>query len=123
MLRRSRTRTEPADVPRPDAESPATDHERFWAGADLEVAEHLDTLAGVIETDEQEAADETLEYMGTRPRPKIDRVELEALAVWADSKACRVCRRTIDATHDPATLKHDDCRKALRVARLLRRYT
>ena len=79
--------------------------------------------AGVHETDEQQVADATLEYMGAAPRTRIDRDELVALAAWAESKACGVCRGTIEETHDPATLQHDDCRQALRVARLLSRDT
>ena len=126
MRRRSRTKAD-ADEPRTDAESSsaessAQDHDDFWSGASADVDEHLETLAGVIEDDEQERADDTLEYMGSVPHTGIDPDELLALASWAESKACRVCRKRMQDTHDPATLQHAGCRSALRVERLLRRY-
>jgi hypothetical protein len=133
LRRKSRTRAEPAEEPRTDAESStaetsaaetsARDHDEFWSGAPLGVDEHLDPLAGVIEDDEQEMADDTLEYMGSAPRTRIDPDELVKLAKWAETKACRVCQKKMHETHDPATLQHANCRSALRVERLLRRYT
>jgi hypothetical protein len=126
MRRRSRTKAE-ADEPRTDAESSsaessAQDHDDFWSGESAGGDDHLETLAGVTEDDEQEVAEDTLEYMGSVPNTGIDPEELLALANWAESKACRVCRKQMHDTHDPATLKHANCRSALRVERLLRRY-
>ncbi|MGZ8753430.1 MAG: hypothetical protein ACXW1S_10660 [Acidimicrobiia bacterium] len=122
MRRKSRSRTDPIDEPRPGADSSNTAHDEFWAGAPAGDDEHLETLAGVIETDEQEMADETLEYMGSVPATWVEPDELVALGKWAESKACRACRKQIKDTHDPSTLKHDECRTALRVERLLRNY-
>lgn len=123
MRRKSRARPDPAEEPPPDVDSSAQDHADFWSGAPAGVDEHLETLAGVIDREEQETADDTLEYMGAAPRTGVDPDELVALAKWAESKACRACRKRMHETHDPATLKHVNCRSALRVERLIRRYT
>lgn len=126
MRRKSRS-PEPAEAPPTDAdtsaaEASAKDHDEFWSGAPLGVDERLETLTGVTEDDEQEVADDTLEYMGSVPHTGIDPNELVMLAQWAESKACRACRKRMHETHDPATLKHANCRSALRVERLVRRY-
>jgi hypothetical protein len=136
MRRKAKTRTrsdgtvssevqtsEESDDTRADAESSAKVHEEFWSGSPTGVDEHLETLANVIDADEQGMADDTLEYMGAAPRTRVDPDELVKLAQWAESKACRVCRKKMHETHDPDTLKHPDCRSALRIERLLRRYT
>lgn len=118
MRRKARDQAEQGEVPSAGAGSAATDHDRFWAGEPLDA----DTFARVAEPDEEEVAEETLEYMGTVPRTRVAPAELIALAEWAESKACRPCRKKLEETHDPTTLKHDDCRNGLRIARLLRRY-
>ncbi len=122
MRRKARARAEAADDERTGADSSARDHDAFWLGAPSGVDGHFETLAGVVDTEEQEMADDTLEYMGT-PRTHVDPEELTALAEWAGSKACRVCRKKLHDTHDLTTLKHPNCRSALRVERILRRYT
>ena len=132
MRRKSRTKAEQAAEPRTDAESSvaetsaaetsAKEHDDFWSGAPAGDDEHLETLAGVTETDEQEMADDMLEYMGSVPNTGIDPDELVTLAQWAESKACRACRKKMHETHDPEMLRHANCRSALRVERLLRRY-
>jgi hypothetical protein len=101
------------------ATEPATsDHDRFWGGDDLADLDHAQALAQVTE-------DETLEY-GARspldPTVLAALAELMALATWAEDKACIPCRTRMEETHDPASLEHDECRQALRVARLLSRY-
>jgi hypothetical protein len=96
----------------------------FWDGANLSGDAHDEAFAVVIDADgEQTDNRETLAYMGSVSETRIEPDELVALAVWAESKACRLCRRKIREHHDPALLKHDECRTALRAGRLLRRYT
>lgn len=94
----------------------------FWDGANLSGDDHDEAFAVVIDAEGDPADDkETLAYMGSVPQTRIDADELEALVGWAEAKACRNCRRKIREHHDPELLKHDECRTALRVARVLRR--
>jgi hypothetical protein len=65
---------------------------------------------------------ETRVYMGHVRTTEADPAELDTLADWAQSHACDGCRDALSADHDPDALEHDDCRLALRAARLLRRY-
>src|SRR5215510_6196051 len=62
---------------------------------------------------------ETRVYMGKVRHTQADRDELDALADWAQDHACAECRDAISTDHDPDGLEHDDCRSALRAARLL----
>jgi hypothetical protein len=99
-------------------EPASSDHDRFWGGDDLADLDHAQALAQVRE-------DETLEYgakSSLDPTVLAAMAELMALATWAEDKACRPCRTSMEETHDPARLEHDECRHALRVARLLSRY-
>jgi hypothetical protein len=65
---------------------------------------------------------ETRVYMGRVRHSQADRDELDRLADWAQDHACDGCRDALSGHHDPAALAHDNCRVALRAARLLRRY-
>ena len=65
---------------------------------------------------------ETRVYMGQVRHTQADRDELDALADWAQDHACENCRDALGAAHDADALEHDECRVALRAARLLRRY-
>ncbi len=110
---------EPSVPPEPEDVDP----HGFWDGANLSGEAHDDAFAVVIDADGERTDDrETLAYMGSVTHTQLDRDELIALAEWAESKACRLCRRKISEHHDPALLKHDECRTALRAGRLLRRY-
>jgi hypothetical protein len=127
MRRKTRTKPDPADADTSEAETSraqtSKDHDEFWSNAPVGVDEHLETLAGVeSDLDDGEISEDTLEYMGSVPSTRADQAELIALAKWAESKACRACRKRMHDTHDPATLKHVNCQSALRVERLLRRY-
>jgi hypothetical protein len=99
------------------ATEPATAHDDFWSGPLGEI-DHAQAF-------EQVSEDETLEY-GARspldPTALKAMAELMELATWAEDKACRPCRTCMEETHDPSALEHDECRQALRVARLLSRY-
>src|SRR3954451_14985555 len=61
---------------------------------------------------------ETRVYMGHVQTTEADPAELDALADWAQGHACESCRDALRADHDPDALDHDDCRTALRAARL-----
>jgi hypothetical protein len=115
MRRRNRGGTESAE--RPVEVETAGHHDEFWAGP-LDELDHEQAFEHVRE-------DETLEY-GARspldPTALKAMAELMELATWAEDKACRPCRTRMEETHDPAALEHDECRQALRVARLLSRY-
>jgi hypothetical protein len=115
MRRKLRVRRDPS--PPVEAEAPVDVHEGFWAGDDL--AEGDATAIAAVDEDH------TLEY-GRKARPDVQELaamaELLTLATWAEDKACRPCRSRLEETHDPAALDHDECRTALRVARLLSRY-
>jgi hypothetical protein len=117
MLRRNRVR--PGEQEARVEPAVAGDHERFWGGDDLADTGTAHALAAVAE-------DESLEYPGGGTRLDTAELallgELVALATWAEDKACLACRATLEETHDPARLEHDECRTALRVARLLSRY-
>jgi hypothetical protein len=117
MRRKNRSTAAPVEAP-VDEPTPGGDHDRFWAGSELDELDSATAFAAVAE-------DETLEY-GRKARPDAADVaalaELASLATWAEDKACRACRATMEQTHDPARLEHDECRLALRVARLLSRY-
>ncbi len=65
---------------------------------------------------------ETRIYMGHVQMTEADPADLDALADWARSHACEDCREALSADHDADALEHDECRVALRAARLLRRY-
>jgi hypothetical protein len=117
MRRRNRSAGAPVEAPTGDSPR-GGEHERFWEGDELAELDHATAFAAVAE-------DESLEY-GRKARPDAADVaalaELAALAGWAEDKACRPCRTTMEETHNPARLEHDECRAALRVARLLSRY-
>lgn len=107
-----------------ESESDDGDHHGFWDGPTLDL-EALDVafaddgeLAG-----EPAGARETLVYMGSVPQTQVDDQELMALADWAESKACTVCRTAINEHHELPPRDHEGCRTALRVGTLLRRYT
>lgn len=94
----------------------------FWDGPTLDL-EGLDA-AFTADDDLDERPDrarETLVYMGSIPQTQVEDRELIALAEWADSKACRICRTAISEHHELAPLEHEGCRTALRVGSLLRR--
>jgi hypothetical protein len=107
------------DEAAPDPEVDAEPLDEFWGADALDTTQNADALAQLLdhEHDEDEAARATRSYMGAAAGED----EREALARWAEGKACKGCRRTLLTTHDPARLRHDDCRSALRVARLLSR--
>jgi hypothetical protein len=106
------------DAPSTVVEQPADEHDGFWTGDDLVEHGPAHALAAVAE-------DHSLEY-GRRAMPDTTELaamaELNMLANWAEDQACRACRSRMEETHDPAALEHDECRIALRVARLLSRY-
>jgi hypothetical protein len=120
MGRKSRSTTVEEDAPSAPVED--ADLHGFWdrsRSADDNDEAFADVLDDAGENDPDSDA-ETLQYMGNVTQ--IGPAELEELAEWAEDKACRVCRRRIREQHDPRQLKHDECRTALRVSRLLRRY-
>ncbi len=95
-----------------------TDEHGFWDGptdfdAPLVIADDDPTIDG---------EHDTRVYMGRVRHTQADRDELDGLADWARSQACPECCDALGASHDPDALEHDDCRLALRAARLLRRY-
>ena len=99
-----------------------TDLHGFWDGPSSDLRELDEALSVVIDDDGDEAGErETLVYMGNVDLTDAD--ELTILADWAESKACRGCTRAVAANADPTHLRHAGCRKAFRVARLLRRYS
>jgi hypothetical protein len=120
MARRSPT-PEPgtATVDEPDPESPEAATDGFWAADALVTDANEEALAHLLDGDHDPdaAARATRSYMGSA----VGEDEGAQLARWAESKACKGCRRQIGRDHDPAALKHDDCRQALRAARILGR--
>jgi hypothetical protein len=124
MGRKSRSNTVEEDAPTAPSASEAeeVDLHGFWDRSRSDVDDE-EAFAVVLDDDgdHDETSDaETLQYMGNVTQ--IGAEELVDLAEWAENKACRVCRRKIREQHDPRQLKHDECRTALRVSRLLRRY-
>jgi hypothetical protein len=115
-----KTRTDPAVE---DAQAPVieeADLHGFWDRTKIG-DESDDAFASVVDVTADAASEaETLAYMGNVTQVEPD--ELTELAGWAESKACRACRRKILEHHDPALLRHDECRHAVRVGRILRRY-
>lgn len=119
MSRKATTEVDERDgleelIDAPDRADGADEH-GFWDGPSLD--EHEPLVA-----DDGDDEHETRVYMGDVVHTTADRDDVEALAGWAASKACDDCRAAIEADHDPDALDHDECRHALRVCRLLRRY-
>jgi hypothetical protein len=120
MGRKSRSNTVEEDAPTAPVED--ADLHGFWDRSRLTI-DNDEAFADVLEDAGESDPDtdaETLQYMGNVTQIGAD--ELVDLAEWAENKACRVCRRRIREQHDPRQLKHEECRTALRVSRLLRRY-
>jgi hypothetical protein len=96
-----------------------SDHHGFWdQPAREEFTDELEVdtdLADLAELDSQ--ADGSIGDVTA-----ITADERIVLSEWAESMACGVCTLAIVEHHDPTRLPHDECRTALRVARLLRRY-
>jgi hypothetical protein len=101
------------------------------ADAVLEADEHgfwdrpTDLDEQLVIADEDPTIDgehETRVYMGRVRHSQADRDELDALADWAQGHACESCRQLVTDDAEPQVLEHDECRTALRAARLLRRY-
>jgi hypothetical protein len=105
------------------SESDDADLHGFWKGPALDL-EALDAAFADDDLDSlPDGERETLVYMGSVPQTQVDDQELMALADWAESKACRVCRTAIVEHHELPPRDHDGCAKALRAATLLRRYS
>lgn len=109
MSRKTTTRSEIDD----------SDHHGFWDQpardgftAEMEVDADLADLAGLDHEADTSIGDVTA----------ITADERIVLSEWAESMACGVCRLAIVEHHDPTQLDHDECRTALRVSRLIRRY-
>ncbi len=122
MSRKSKTRSDVLDDDRfVEPEVEGADPHGFWDVDRLDAEDNDDAFALVIEEhdDETPAERATAVYMGRVA--EVDAVELGLLADWAESKACRHCRRRFRSYRDLAMLRHDECRTALRVSNLLHR--
>jgi hypothetical protein len=122
MSRKTKTRSAVLDDDRfvePEVEGP--DPHGFWDVDRLDAEDNDDAFALVIEEHEDETPAEraTAVYMGRVA--EVDPVECGLLADWAESKACRACRRRFHRDGDLARLQHDECRTAFRVGELLHR--
>jgi hypothetical protein len=111
----------PPEVGAPDDTGPESSaHAAFWADDALSTEENAEALASLLEGEDHDAdevARATRSYMGTA----IDHDERDRLVAWAESKACRTCRRRLARAHDLDRLPHEECRNALRAARVLAR--
>jgi len=122
MSRKATTETDEQQASEAASGSEGTDLHGFWDGPSSDLQELDDALSVVIDDDGDEAGErETLVYMGNVDL--TDAGELRVLANWAESKACRGCKREVVANEDPTRLRHAECRNAFRVGRLLRRYS
>jgi hypothetical protein len=94
----------------------------FWDVDRLGAEDNDDAFALVIEEHDDEPPPEraTLVYMGS-VGDEVSAIERTRLADWAESKACRACRRRFHQFDDTSLLKHDECRNAFGSSRLLRR--
>jgi hypothetical protein len=90
----------------------------FWDRAD----DFDEPLVIAAEDPSIDQEHETRVYMGHVRMTEADPAELDALADWAEDHACEDCRDALTDAHDADALEHDECRVALRAARLLRRY-
>ncbi|MGZ4754528.1 MAG: hypothetical protein ACXWA9_06465 [Acidimicrobiia bacterium] len=122
MSRKSRTEVVDDQEPVAETELDETDHHGFWDRATLDADENDDAFASVVDAEGEAADDEAGSGARFGNVTQVDADERIALAEWAESKACRLCKRKIREHHDPELLRHDECRTALRVSRLLRRY-
>jgi hypothetical protein len=95
-----------------------TDHHGFWDSARLDTEDNDEAFSLVLEEADDTGEHETAIYMGSVV--DNDPEEISSLADWSESKACRGCTRRFREHHEPSRVKHDGCRKALRVAQLLR---
>jgi hypothetical protein len=109
MSRKTTTRSELDD----------SDHHGFWDQA----AREGFTAAMDGESDLADLAE--LDYDADTSIGDVTSITADeriVLAEWAESMACGVCRLAIVEHHDPTQLPHEECRTALRVSRLIRRY-
>jgi hypothetical protein len=117
MSRKSRSTLVEDDTRPTETEVDDTDHHGFWDSARLDTEDNDDAFSLVLEADDG-GEHETLVYMGNVG--DIDPREISILARWSESKACRGCTRRFFEHHELSRLKHEECRKAMRVAHLLR---
>lgn len=117
--RRGQSESTTAVDERDDSSAFAPAADEFWSGEAHDTEENAQAFARVVddEHDEDAAAQATRSYMGTA----IADEERAELAAWAEGKACKSCRRALERAHDLEHLKHDDCGRALRAARVLAR--
>ena len=109
MSRKTTTRSELDD----------SDHHGFWDQATRE------GFTAAMESDADLGDLAELDYDADTSIGDVTAITAEeriALAEWAESMACGACRLDIVDHHDPTQLPHDECRTALRVSRLIRRY-